>query len=392
MQSFELQLSTRIIFGKDRHKEVGNIIKSHGYKKVLFVYGGHSIKRTGLYDQIIQSLNENDLEFFEIHGVQANPTLEFCREAIKKAEPFDPDFVLAVGGGSAIDTAKMIANSLAMKCDPWTFCYDGTPITESLPVGAIPTIAAAGSETSYNAVLTDTSVGFKAGCGGDLNRPMFAIMNPELTYTLPKYQLACGIVDIMMHTMERYIALDKGDNDLTDRMAEGLLKAVIRAGEIAYADNTDWESHATLMLAGSWSHNGMMEAGRKHNMPAHTLEHGLSGLDDKIAHGAGLAIIWPAFLKFINKYDQERFIKYAVRIWNCEMDYRNPQRTINAGIKATEAYFASLGMPLHLSDVGVTEKDIPAMVEKSTKFGTRVVNSLIPLGAEEIAEIYRLCL
>lgn len=342
MQSFELKLPTRIIFGKGRHREVGSVIKEYGYRKVLFVYGGSSIKRTGLYGEIAGALRENALEFFEISGVQANPTLQFCREAIKKAEPFRPDFVLAVGGGRVIDTAKMMANSLAM--------------------------------------------------GGDLNRPLFAIMNPELTYTLPKYQLACGIVDIMLHTMERYIALDGGDNDLTDRMAEGLLKAVIRAGEMAYANHTDWESHATLMLAGSWSHNGMMEAGRKHNMPAHTLEHGLSGLDDKIAHGAGLAIIWPAFLKFIHKYDRERFIKYAVRIWNCEMDYRSPERTVEAGIRATEDYFASLGMPLRLREVGVTEKDIPAMVEKATKFGTRTVDSLIPLGAGEIAEIYRLCL
>ena len=329
----------------------------------------------------------------EVSGVQANPTLAFCREAIEKVKPYGPDFILAVGGGSAIDTAKMIANSIAMDCDPWEICYDGKPITKSLPVGAVLTIAAAGSETSFNAVLTDTEVGFKSGCSGDLNRPLFAIMNPELTYTLPNYQLACGIVDIMMHTMERYIALDDGDNDLTDRMAEGLLKAVIRAGKTAYENNTDWESHATLMLAGSWSHNGMMNAGRKHNMPVHTMEHGLSGLDDKIAHGAGLAILWPAFLKFINKYDKkDRFIKYAVRIWNCEMDYVNPQNTIDAGIKATEEYFAAIGMPLHLSEVGVTEKDIPVMVEKSTKFGTRKLDSVIPLGDKEIAEIYRLCL
>lgn len=392
MQNFELHLPTRIIFGKERHKDVGKLIKERGFQNVLFIYGGNHIKRSGLYDVVIDALKDSGLNYYEVGGVQPNPTVSFCRKVIAEFKVHPIDFVLAVGGGSVIDTGKMIAHGIGSGLDPWAILYEGAVIPKSIPIGVILTTSAAGSETSYNAVLTNEEMGFKAGCTSDFNRPMFAIMNPELTFTSSPYQIACGVVDIMMHTMERYIALDDGDNDLTDRMAEGLLKAVIRAGKRAYENPQDYEAQATLMLAGSWSHNGMMNAGRKHNMPAHTIEHGLSGLNDKVAHGAGLAIIWPAFLKFIYKYHKERFVQYAVRIWNCEMDYFNPERTIEAGIKATEDYFASLNMPSRLSDVGVYEKDIDFMVERSVNYGKRTVDSLIPLGRAEIAEIYRMCL
>jgi len=392
MINFEMQTPTKIIFGREVHKQVGEIVKKHGFKKVLLVYGGQSIKKTGLYDEIVDSLHTNGIRFVEKGGVQANPTLSFCREIIEFARPQNVDFILAVGGGSVIDTGKMVAHSIASGLDPWAILYEGAVVTDSLPVGCVPTIAAAGSESSENAVLTNEELGFKAGCTTPFNRPIFSILNPELAFTVPPYQIACGIVDIMMHTMERYIALNGGDNDLTDRMAEGLLKAVIRAGRRAMDNPCDYDAQATLLLAAGWSHNGMMNAGRSHTMAAHTIEHGLSGLHSSIAHGAGLAIVWPAYLKYIYRYDMPRFVQYAVRIWNCEEDFANPERTILEGIKATETYFASLNMPLRLSDVRITEKDIDALTEKCTNYGKRTLDTLISLGKNEIADIYRLCL
>ncbi len=392
MNNFEMHIPTKIIFGKKTHMQIGEIIEGYGFRRILLVYGGHSIKKTGLYDEIINSLRSSNISFIEKGGVQANPTLSFCRKIIASLNDQDFDFILAVGGGSVIDTAKMIGNSIASNLDPWEILYDGKAVTAGIPLGVVLTISASGSETSNNAVLTNEEMGFKAGCTSEFNRPLFSIMNPELTYTLSKYQIACGVVDIMMHTMERYIALNDGDNDLTDRVAEGLLKAVIRAGKAVMRNPKDYDAQATLMLAGSWSHNGLMGAGRSFVMAAHTIEHALSGLDSNIAHGAGLAIIWPAYLKYIYRYDIPRFVQYAVRIWNCEEDYIHPERTVLEGIKATEEYFSFLGMPLRLHDVGLTEGNIEELTEKSINYGKRTLDTLISLGKDEITEIYRLCL
>ena len=391
MINFELHTPTRVIFGKDTQLMTGRIIKEYGFKKVLLYYGGESCIKSGLMAQIKETLVEKGISFAEKGGVQPNPTLGFCRETVDYLKQEGFDFILAVGGGSVLDSAKIAAHAVRTGADPWDIVTKKTPVTATMPFGVVLTIAAAGSETSDSAVLTDEKTGTKRGLGTQYNRPLFAVMNPELTYTVPPYQTAAGVVDIMMHTLERYLAQNE-NNDLTDRLAEGLVKSVIDAGKTVMENPKDYDARATLMWAGSLSHNGLMGAGRKFGMNAHQLEHEMSGLDDRIAHGAGLAVVWPAYLTFLSRYNTKRLLQYAVRIWNCEEDFEHPERTVREGIQATKAYFSALGMPLTLGDVGIGEDKIEYMAEKCTFFGARKLQSDIELGKEEIAEIYRLCL
>lgn len=391
MNNFELHTPTRVIFGKDTQLMTGRIIKEYGFKKVLLYYGGQSCIKSGLMAQIKETLRENGISYAEKGGVQPNPTLGFCRETADYLNREGIDFVLAVGGGSVLDSAKIAAHAAGTGADPWDIVTGNVQITATIPFGVVLTIAAAGSETSDSAVLTDEKTGTKRGFGSPYNRPLFAVMNPELTYTLPPYQTAAGIVDIMMHTLERYLALNE-NNDLTDRIAEGLVKSVIDAGKTAMENPKDYEARATLMWAGSLSHNGLMGTGRRFDFSAHQIEHEMSGLDEKITHGAGLAVAWPAYLTYISRYHTKRLLQYAVRIWNCEEDFEHPERTVRAGIEATKAYFSALGMPLTLGELGLGEDKIEVMAEKCTFFGQRKLQSYVELGKEEIAEIYKLCL
>ncbi len=392
MQNFELSLSTRVIFGRDTHRQVGQTLKGYGFQKVLFLYGGGSIHKTGLYQTITASLQEAGVPYIEKGGVQANPTVAFCRETAKLVEKEGVDCLLAVGGGSVIDTAKMAAHCVACHADPYDLITKSVPVTATMPVGVVLTIAAAGSETSDSAVLTDEATGLKRGLSTDFNRPLFAIMDPTLTFTLPAYQTACGVVDIMMHTLERYFCHNT-DNALNDHMCEGLLRTVIDMGPIALKTPEDYEARAAIMWAGSLSHNGLTGAGREsRSMDAHQLEHELSARDPRIAHGAGLAVIWPAYLKYIAPHCTARMLQYAQRVWGVEMDYDHPERTVAAGIAATEAYFRSLGMPGTLRELGLGEDAIDEMAERCTNYGKRTLHSYVPLNKKEIMEIYRLCL
>lgn len=391
MINFELHTPTRVIFGKDTQLMAGRIIKEYGFQKVLIYYGGKSSIKNGLLAQIKETLRENGISFLEMGGVQPNPTLGFCRETADFMCREGIDFTLAVGGGSVLDSAKIASHAVGTDADPWDIVTKKTPVAATIPFGVVLTIAAAGSETSDSAVLTDEQTGTKRGLGSQFNRPLFAVMNPELTYSVPPYQTAAGIVDIMMHTLERYLAGNE-NNDLTDRLAEGLVKSVIEAGKTVMERPGDYEARATLMWAGSLAHNGLMGAGRQFGMNAHQIEHELSGLDDRITHGAGLAVVWPAYLAYLSRFNTKRLLQYAVRIWNCEEDFEHPEKTVQAGIRATRAYFASLGMPLTLGEVGIGEDKIEFMAEKCTFFGKRKLQSYTELGKEEIMEIYRLCL
>ena len=350
MINFEFYTPTKIFFGKDTHKNVGEIIKSYGFKKVLLHYGGGSIKKIGLYDQVINSLNEHQIEFIELGGVEPNPKVSLVRTGAQICKKEKPDMVLAVGGGSVIDSAKVIAISALSDNDPWDFSSKKEVPKKALPVGVILTLSASGSEMSSSAVITNEDGLLKRGFNSDFNRPLFSILNPELTYSVNQFQTGCGIVDIMMHTLERYFTKTK-DVDLTDRISEGLLKSVIRAGKIAIENPTDYEARATLMWAGSLSHNDLTGAGRDTFLTCHQLEHELSGMYDFVAHGAGLSIIFPAWAKYIYKYNIERFCQYAVRVWNIDMNYENPEETAMEGILATENYFKSIHMPVRLSSL-----------------------------------------
>ncbi|NLI55360.1 MAG: iron-containing alcohol dehydrogenase [Clostridiales bacterium] len=390
MIDFSLCISTKMIFGKGVHTQVGDVIKGYGFQKVLLVYGGQSIVKCGLYDTVVQKLRDAGIDFVPIGGVQPNPTVAFCRKVAALAKRENVQMFLAVGGGSVIDTCKCAAHAVANDADVADILYGKVPVQKTIPVGVVLTISAAGSETSDSLVMTDEERGLKRGLGHQLNRPLFAIMDPTMTYTVSPYQTASGVTDIMMHTMERYIHLDEGDHDLVDRVSEGLLKAVISAGRKALADPQDYDARATLMLAGSWSHNGLTGAGCKVNMVAHKLEHEMGALDPKIAHGAGLAVVWPAYLDYIYKGDIPRFAQYAERIWDVAPG--EPEAMAREGICRTRAYFNEIGMPATLRDCGLSKTDIEAMADKATNDGTVVFQSCVPIDRQAFIDIYNLCL
>lgn len=391
MEQFSFYTPTKVIFGKGVQSQVGAVIKSYGFKKILFHYGSGSIKKSGLYDQIVASLRENGIEFVELGGVQPNPKLSLSRKAAQLCIDEKVEMILAVGGGSVLDSSKSAAAGAANHCDPWEFSSGARVLEKSLPVGAVLTIAAAGSEMSNSCVITNEEGWLKRGFNSDHNRPLFAIMNPELTYTVSKYQTACGVTDIMMHTLERYFCMN-GDVALTDHLAEGLLRSVIEAGKVVMDKPDDYEARATLMWASSLSHNGLTGCGRNFMMRCHQIEHELSGMYDRVAHGAGLAVIFPAWAKYIYKNEKAlpRFCQFAQRVWGIEMDFEHPERTALAGIEACENFFKSLGMPVRLSELDVDDTKFDEMAEKCTFFGKRVLKDYIPLGKTEIIEIYNL--
>ncbi len=393
MEQFSYYTPTKVIFGKGAELKAGEMIRSYGFKKVLLHYGGGSIKRSGLYDKIVASLNENGIEFVELGGVEPNPKISLSRKAAQLCIDEGIEMILAVGGGSVLDSSKSAAAGAANHCDPWEFSCGKRVPEKSLPVGAVLTISAAGSEMSNSCVITNEDGWLKRGFNHDLNRPLFALMNPELTYTVSPYQTACGITDIMMHTLERYFCYN-GDVALTDHLAEGLLRSVIDAGKIVIQNPEDYEARATLMWASSLSHNGLTGCGRKFLMRCHQLEHELSGMYDRVAHGAGLAVLFPAWAKYVyqNEKALPKFCQYAVRVWGVEMDFEHPERTALAGIEATENYFRSIGMPVRLSELDIDGSGIEEMAEKCTFFGKRVLKDYVTLDKKEMIDIYRLAL
>lgn len=386
MKNFEYCVPTKIIFGKNTHLSVGETIKNLGYKKVLLHYGGGSIKTTGLYSRICDSLNEARVVYTELGGVEPNPKLSFVKKGIEVCKNDHCDLILAVGGGSVIDSAKAIAVSMFATSDPWNFWLRKTSPTTALPVGVVLTLAASGSETSSSAVITNEDGFWKRGFNSELIRPVFSILDPELTYTVDRYQTGCGITDIMMHTIERYFS-DSLQTDLTDRLAEGLLKSVIDSGKIAIDNPENYEARANLMWAGSLSHNDLTGLGRSTFMLCHKIEHELSGMYDSIAHGAGLSVIFPAWAKYVYSTDVERFCQYAQRVWDAPQDSNNPYKTAMYGITATEEYFKSIGMPVRLSEFGISDMKIEEMAKKCGVLTWRT-----PLSEKEIIEILELAM
>ena len=393
MQNFEFYTPTKMIFGKDTHKNVGEVIKSYGFGKILLHYGKSSVKTSGLYDEVTASLKDAGIKYAELGGVEPNPKLSLACEGIKLAKEFGAQLVLAVGGGSVIDSAKLIAAGALYDGDPWDFPSKKAVPEKALPVATILTLSASGSEMSNSCVITNEDGWLKRGFGTDFNRPLFSICNPCLTYSVSPYQTACGIVDIMMHTLERYFTPSE-PFDITDEMAEGVLRATIKAGKAAMKNPEDYEARANLMWAGSLSHNNLTGAGTTFLLGCHQLEHELSGMFDNVSHGAGLAIIYPAWAKYVYKYQVGRFKKLAVSVWGIEPSGKSDEEVALAGIKASEEYFESIGMPVRLSqlDIDVTEEAIEEMAEKCTFFGTRTLPDYIELGKKEIIDIFKLAL
>ena len=390
MIDFSLTLPTKMVFGKGALDQLGEVIRDYGFRKVLLVYGGQSIRQNNLYDRVIAQIKASGAGYTEIGGVQANPTVAFCEKVAALARAEEAQLLLAVGGGSVIDTCKCVAHAVANHTSVEDILFANVPIRHTIPVGVVLTIAAAGSETSDSLVLTQESTGLKRGLSHPLNRPLFALMDPQLTYTVSPYQTASGVTDILMHTMERYIRLDTGDHDLVDRVSEGLLCAVIDAGRKAMKNPEDYDARATLMLAGSWSHNGLTGAGCKFAMVAHKLEHEMSAIDPAIAHGAGLAVVWPAFLDYIYKGNLTRFSQYASRIWGVASG--EAETMAQEGIARTRAYFREIGMPSTLRELGLSESDILPMANKATNDGKVTFASCVPVDRQAFIEIYQRCL
>ena len=393
MNNFEFYTPTRMIFGRGTHLQVGKIVKEYGFKKVLVHFGGASAKKTGLLDAVCSALEAEGIDYVQLGGVQANPTLSMAKKGIELCLAEKVDFVLAVGGGSVIDSAKCIADGAGSPgADVWKFFTKEAAPSGALPVGTILTLSASGSEMSASCVITNEENGLKRGFNSTTHRPLFSICNPELTYTVNRFQTGCGTVDIMMHTLERYMGGTTKETPLTDRIAEGLLKSVAEAGAIADQDPENYEARATLMWAGSLSHNDLTSAGRAFMMQVHQMEHELSGMYPQIAHGAGLSALWPSWARYVCAAWPERFAQYAVRVWNLEMNFENPMETALAGIKVTEDYFKSLDMPTNIRDLGVEPEKIDEMAEKCTNFGTRTLPGIKELGKTEMMEIYRMAM
>ena len=393
MFNFKYYTPTEVIFGKGTEDQTGKLIKRFGGSRVLIHYGGQSAVRSGLLDRVKASLDEAGLFHVELGGVVPNPHLEKVREGIKLASENQVDYILAVGGGSVIDSAKAIAFALAEpEHDVWEL-FEHTRTGEScLPVATVLTISAAGSEMSNSSVITNEETGEKRAIDNDLCRPQFSIMDPELTKTLPDYQTQAGCTDIMMHTMERYFT-QGGNMEITDTIAEGLLRTVMKYAEILHEDPENYEARAEIMWAGSLAHNGLTGCGNDGgDFATHMLEHELGGMFD-VTHGAGLAAIWPSWARYVMDYDMDRFVKYAVNVMGVE---RTPEMsdkdTVLAGVSRMEDFYHRIGMPVNMKELGIepTDEQIEEMAESCMRATGGGIGSAKKLNKEDMIRIYKM--
>ena len=390
MKSFEFISPTKIYFGPQKENEVGSILKSFGASKILVVIGKNSVIKSGLLERVVVSLGKAGISFEILRGIRANPTFDLVEEGLKLVRNNKLDFILAVGGGSVIDTAKCIAVNYYHNGGIKEINMHQAEPVKALPIGVILTISAAGSELSNSCVVQDDTTGMKVGFNSDLIRPVFAIENPELTYTLPKEQIAYGVVDILMHTLERYFSLSE-KYELADEFALGLIKNVLEVGLLAYQNPDNYDYQASLMLSSSLSHNGITSIGKKINMPVHQLEHPLSGTFPNIAHGLGLAVLFPAWCKYYYKYDIDKFATLGERAFDIYSG--DKEQDSLATIAAFEEYFSRMGLPNKLSDLGVKKEDIELLVNKVTNNNTRTVyHHIKPINDEVARKIYYSCL
>jgi alcohol dehydrogenase YqhD (iron-dependent ADH family) len=387
---FTFHMYTEIVFGKNTETRAGELVKKYGGTKALLVYGGGSIKRSGLYDTVVKSLKDSGVPFAELGGVRPNPLRSLVDYGYKLALAENVDFLLGVGGGSAIDTAKGIALALANGGDYWQF-YNGTPATKMAPVGVIHTIAAAGSETSRSSVLVDDGTRQKKGFMWAPCRPLFAIMNPELTYTVSKYQTGAGVSDVFAHTVSRYFTA--AASALGDEYAEGTMRTAVKYGPIAVECPENYEARAEIMLAGSFSHNDVTGIGRDAARGGeHGLESQLSGYYDT-AHGAGLAVVMPAWLQCIADHgdaDQvARVARFGVKVFGADPDLSDVKATADDGLRRFRAWIKSIGMPLTLRELGVPKPDLNDVIERCLdNWGGGPVAGYMPLYRDAVAEIF----
>lgn len=385
MENFVFQNTTKIIFGKNTETQVGMETKAYA-DRVLLHYGGGSIKRTGLYDRVVASLKAAGVDFVELSGVQPNPRLDLVKEGIALCRKHQLRFILAVGGGSVIDSAKAIAAGVPYAGDVWDFFTGKSRIETALPIGVVLTIPAAGSETSTASVITNDEGALKRDVSAEPLQPKFAILNPELTYTLPAYQTACGVADIMAHVMERYFTKVKG-TDLTDRLCEATLRTVIKYAPLALQKPTDYEARAQIMWAGTIAHNALLGTGRIGDWASHLIEHEISGIYD-VPHGAGLAVVFPAWMRYVYQEDVNIFARFAVRVWDIEPDFAAPESTALAGIERLKDFFRGLGLPVTLEELQVGTDRLAEMAAKCARNGP--IGNFKRLNEKDVYAIYRL--
>lgn len=389
MDNFTFYSPTYFAFGKDTENAVGGYVRRFGGSKVLIHYGGGSVVRSGLLERVKTSLDGEEIPYVLLGGAMPNPRSGLVYEGIELCRREGVDFILAVGGGSTIDSAKAIAMGVPYDGDFWDF-YCGKPIETALPVGTVLTIAAAGSEGSANTVITHESGMLKRGTGSDVLRPKFSILNPALTQTLPAYQTACGVTDILAHLYERYLT-DTPEVEVTDRLIEGLMLTLIHEAPRVIADPDNYDARAGIMWAGTLAHNNVCGVGRRQDWNSHGIEHELSALYD-CAHGAGLAVTMPAVFTYVMHKDIARFAQVAVRVWGCEPDEAHPENTARAGIEALRQFLISIGMPKNFAELGAKEEDIPYLVKTLmvNKGRNGAIHGFATLNEEDCANIYRL--
>ena len=385
MENFNFYSPTEFVFGKGRENESGRYVKKYGGTKVLIHYGGGSAVRSGLLDRVKASLDAEGIGFTELGGVQPNPRDTLVYKGIELCRNEGVDFILAVGGGSVIDSAKAIAAGVLYDGDFWDF-YSGKHVEKALPIGVVLTIAAAGSEGSGDSVITKEDGLLKRGTGSDALRSRFSVLDPELTQTLPAYQTACGATDIMAHVFERYFTNTR-EVEITDRLCEAVLLTMVKETPRVIADPDNYDARANIMWAGMVAHNGIVGVGRSQDWNSHGIEHELSALYD-CAHGAGLAVIMPAGMEFVHSHDVMRFCQMATRVFGCQMNYEDPEVTALEGIRRFREFLHSIGMPINLAELGAREEDIPLLVEKLGLGEDGRTWGFVRLSSEDVREIY----
>ncbi|MDR1670031.1 MAG: iron-containing alcohol dehydrogenase [Oscillospiraceae bacterium] len=389
MQNFDFYAPARILFGKGTENQVGELLKPHA-KKVLLHYGGGSIKKSGLYGAVTASLSGAGVAYAELGGVQPNPRLSLVREGIALCRREGADLILAVGGGSVIDSAKAIAMGVYCDGDVWDVYENGTPVERALPVATVLTIPAAGSESSGDTVITNEEKQLKYGYGSPKLRPLLSVINPELFFTLPKEQLGFGVADIMSHVFERYFT-NTTHTDLTDSLCEAVLKTVIKNAPLALADMKNYDAWCEIGFGGTVAHNGLVGMGRAQDWACHTMEHELSAIYD-VAHGVGLAVLTPAWMRYVYKDNIQMFLQFAVNVMGVPGGYRDPETVILEGIDRLSAFFRRLGLPATLSDLGIGGDKLELMAKKATgeAFGDEApIGGLKKLVWQDVLAIYQ---
>lgn len=388
MEQFTYYAPTQIVFGKGTEQQTGALVKQYGGSKVLVHFGGGSAKKSGLLDRVCASLENAGVAYVCLGGVVPNPCLSKVYEGIDLCRKEKVDFILAVGGGSVIDSAKAIGYGVANEGDVWDFFAGKRTASACLPIGAVLTIAAAGSEMSNSSVITKEEGGWKRGYKNDCGRCKFAVMNPELTFSLPAYQTSSGCTDIMLHTMERYF--DGGSSmELTDTIGEGLLRTVMRNVQIVLKEPENYQARAEIMWAGSLSHNGLTGGGG--DWACHQLEHELSAMFE-VAHGAGLAAVWGSWARYVYQEAPERFAQFAVHVLGVHQDFACPAKTALAGIEAMESFFHSIDMPVNVKELGITltKEQIRELAYKCSFEEKRTIGTFKKLNREDMEKIYEM--